>query len=194
MFFNQFSPQFRGIQMIGRGFLQVVLAAIILGAALPAAAEIRFSDGWWRTELNGAAGLHAGNDRKDDVLITGSVEYEFPVHAHATNALRLMPLFVYDQDEGDTVWGGGIGVVARFFWRADAYRGWFGEIEANAIGHENKITGNSSNFNFLTGAGLGYKFSGGWHAIVKVQHISNAGLGDENSGANLAGAALGYSF
>ena len=177
----------------------------LLGMGGSALAEMRFDEGRWRIELNGAAGIHSGpNDRKGDFLLTGAVEYEFPATQKCTLGLRLLPLFVYSQDrpdrdwderfyDGATLWGGGVGIAGRLYTKEN-YQGLFFEIEANALAHDNKITGNSANVNFVTGAGIGYKFNDHWHAVMKYGHISNAGFGADNSGANIVGIGFGYTF
>lgn len=176
-------------------------------AMMPVEAESQFAAGHWRLELSGLAGLNTGgNDCSNDFLTTGTVEYEFPVSGRCTLGLRLMPLFLYTQDlpesdvfsplryDDSTVIGGGGGLALRLYQVKSEYRGLFVEAQANALGHEGRLNKNSSNLNFLTGLGVGYKFENAWHALVKFEHISNADLGDENSGANLLGVGIGYSF
>lgn len=190
--------------------LTVCVLVLILDLLAPAAqAEARFQDGWWRVDLYGAGGIESGSaDRRGELMLNGSVEYEFPIAQRTTLGLRMLPLFVYDQDDDyksflgikydreddDTVWGGGGGLAFRFYSRKGEYRGFFGEIEAMVLGHSNEFQGNSSNVNFQTGAGLGYKFENNLSMVVKFNHISNAGLGDENQGVNTVGLGLGYSF
>ena len=182
----------------------------LLALSWSAHGEIPWQEGKWRLELSGFSGVHSGStDRSGDLLITTSVDYELPVATHATLSLRLMPLWVYEQHVDDekqwrfarrgswsheTVIGMGFGLAARWYSVAEEYRGWFGEIQANALGHDAKIDGNSANLNFLTGIGAGYKFKNNWHAILKYEHISNAGLGAHNRGANGIGIGVGYTF
>ncbi|MBI3119935.1 MAG: acyloxyacyl hydrolase, partial [Candidatus Hydrogenedentes bacterium] len=33
-----------------------------------------------------------------------------------------------------------------------------------------------------------------WHATLRVHHLSNAGLSDDNAGANTVNLAVGYRF
>jgi len=71
----------------------------------------------------------------------------------------------------------------------------FVEGGATVLGQSDELEGNSSNVNFLTNFGVGYKWDGtGWHVVAKVQHISNAGLAEHNAGANAVGVGAGYSF
>ncbi len=186
-----------------------ILALAFLALSTSAWAELDFDAGKWRLELSGMGGVHSGStDRSGDTLITGTLDYEFPASGHTTLGLRLMPLLVYGQDgaeqcwlddedyddyAGSTVWGAGLGLTGRVYAKRD-YRGLFVEGQANVLVHDDKIVGNSASVNFLTGVGLGYKFKCDWHLVVKYEHISNAGLGDENAGANLVGFGVGYTF
>lgn len=150
-------------------------------------------EGMWRGELSLSGGIHSGRrDRTGDVLFTSLIEYEVPVHAHATLGLRLLPLFVYDGPE--TVWGGGIGLSARLYNERDSYQGLFAEGFSHITIHRNRFDGNSSNFNFLIGGGVGYQFANDWHATVRFDHFSNGGIGSRNAGVNTIGVGLGYRF
>lgn len=179
-----------------------------------AAAELQFDEGHWRLELSAGLGIHSGSqDRTGDVLVTGTVEYEFPATQRTTLGLRLLPLLVYVQDDsnrrdwldweewdeprigdGDTVFGAGAGLSYRIYTQKQTYRGLFFEVSGVALGHVNKINGNDSNFNFLTGGGVGYKFKNDFHTILKYEHISSAGIGSPNRGVNTVGLGFGYSF
>lgn len=179
---------------------------------MPAMAGIDMKEGMWRLELNNDFGVHQGSrSRKGDYSVNAVVEYEIPATSRATLGLRVMPLFVYDQNNSDgyryfkgifddnhrddpTVWGGGIGLNTRIYQVKDEYRGWFGEASVSALIHDNKFEGNSSNLNFVTGLGVGYQFKSDWHIQVHYQHISNGSLGEQNSGANALGFGIGYRF
>ena len=191
-------------------FAQILMAAcVVTGVAAPAGAELDFDAGQWRLELSGLSGVHSGStDRSGDLLITGTVDYEFPATEHTTLGLRLMPLLVYGQDTpndrwceeddtdayaGDTVWGAGFGLTGRVYVKRE-YRGLFFEGQANMLLHAEKVVGNSANVNFLTGVGVGYKFKCDWHVVMKYEHISNANLGEDNDGANVLGLGVGYTF
>lgn len=194
---------------MGRQASMGALAVVALVMALPAWGELDFEAGKWRLELSGLSGVHSGStDRSGDLLVTGTVDYEFPATEHTTLGLRLMPLFLYGQDapddccwdddndneyDGGTVWGAGVGLTGRLYVKGD-YRGLFFEGQANVVVHDEKVVGNSANVNFLTGVGMGYKFQCDWHVVVKYEHISNADLGDENDGANVLGLGVGYTF
>jgi hypothetical protein len=195
-------------------FLYSTLAAcvVLLGCCLPASAGLNMDEGLWRVELNNDFGVHQGSrDRSGDYSVNAVVEYEIPATPRATLGLRMLPLFVYDQNGGDdyrsfrrifqeegegggTVWGGGFGIGGRVYQVKDEYRGWYGEATVSTLFHAEKFNGNSSNLNFVTGLGVGYQFKSDWHVQVHYQHISNGSLGDENSGANALGFGIGYRF
>lgn len=153
----------------------------------------KWDEGMWRVELAVSGGIHSGTkSRSGDVLYTSFIEYEVPVLPRATLGLRLLPMFIYDSPTN--VWGGGVGLSARFYEHKDIYEGLYVETWGHAIYHEHRISGNSSNFNFLIGAGLGYQFPNNWHAIIRYDHISNAGIGNRNAGVNAIGLGIGYRF
>lgn len=191
----------------------IVAAAAVLFSGT-AVAELQFDEGNWRVELSTGLGIHSGSqDRSGDVLVTGTVEYEFPATQRTTLGLRLLPLLFYVQDDnnhrdwlngddwdephvgdGDTVFGAGAGLSFRVYAKPQTYRGLFFEVAGVAFGHTEKFNGNDSNFNFLTGGGIGYKFKNDFHTILKYEHISNAGIGSPNRGVNTIGLGFGYSF
>ncbi len=174
----------------------LILCGFVL-ASIPAAAELQWRDGRWQLELSGAAGIDSGSsDRSGDYMLKAMVEYEVPFASHLSLGLRALPLFVYEQDERgeDTVWGGGAGLGLRLYSVADEYRGWFAEANVHALAHKHRFADNSSNINFLTGLGVGYKCKAGWHSVLRWEHISNAGLADDNSGVNVLSLGIGYAF
>ncbi|MBX3178927.1 MAG: acyloxyacyl hydrolase [Candidatus Hydrogenedentes bacterium] len=200
-------------------FLKCVNATSLAAAFFLAAwcqtaqAGLDFDAGRWRLELNNDFGVHQGSrDRSGDYSLNVVAEYEVPATSRTTLGLRLLPLFVYTQDEhrdrdlfqrwfgdndhedGDTVWGGGIGLSGRIYQVKDEYRGWFAEAGITALVHAGKFNGNNSNLNFLSNIGVGYAFKSDWHVQVHYQHISNASLGSHNSGANALGIGVGFKF
>lgn len=196
----------------GSRFLVIFTLALAILGTYRAQAEMQFAEGRWRLEVSGGTGIESGLEpRSNDLLLQGSVEYEIPATKRVTLGLRLLP-FLYDQkddserplskwlrdgdrpEDGDTVAGGGFGITTRIYSRAKEYRGVYLEIAAAVIGHKGQIDGNSSNINFLSGAGVGYQFKNDWHAIVKYEHISNAGLGEHNRGTNTVSLGVGFSF
>lgn len=175
-----------------------VIAVALLATFLwtpSAQAEFRFKDGMWRFEIAAGAGYDSGKrDREGDFQLVGEIEYEIPATERITLGLRALPLIVYTQDDKneDTLWGAGVGIALRYYQVPSEYRGWFGELEGAAFGHSGKLEGNSSNFNFLIGAGVGYQFKNSWHTTVKIRHISNASTSSSNAGANTINLGVGY--
>lgn len=154
------------------------------------------SSGRWRAELSTAFGFDSGkNDRSGDVVVNGSIEYEWSVFARGTLGLRAYPLFLYSQNDPDeTLAGAGLGVTGRVYQRAGERTGFFLEAGAGGLVHSNEIEGNGSNINFLLEAGVGYQFRNDWHVALQVQHISNSSLDENNAGANSVGVAVGFTF
>jgi len=190
-------------------------ACAVLLAMAPQAAQAesgsRFQDGAWRAELTTSFGVHSGSqDRDGDLMFVGTLEYEIPTTPRTTLGLRLMPLLVYVQDndnpwrlrnwrerpsgDGSTVFGGGGGLSFRVYPKPEAYQGLFFEVSSVVFGHKERFNGNNSNVNFLSAGGVGYKFRNNIHAVLKYEHISNAGLGKQNRGVNTLGIGLGYTF
>ena len=178
---------------------KICVCLFIVGvlSALPARAELQWREGRWQLELAGSTGVDSGGEKRTgDYMFKAMLEYEVPFSSHLTLGLRTLPLFVYEQEERgeDTVWGGGVGLGLRLYSVADECRGWFAEAGAHALGHKHRFAGNSSNINFLTGLGVGYKCKEGWHSVLRWEHISNANLGDHNSGVNVLSLGIGYAF
>ena len=175
----------------------LVTGGIVFGIAPSAEAGERFRDGNWRLELSNTAGFSSRTrDRRGDLLTNFIVEYEVPLSGRFTVGLRLLPFFLYSQGSSNdsSFYGAGFGVVPRVYQVKDEDRGFFAEVGGHVIFHKNKLRGNSGGANFLTGVGVGYKFKSDWHAVVKIEHISNSGLAQSNSGANLLGLGVGHTF
>lgn len=148
-------------------------------------------------ELSGGPDIElGGTDRSGDFLLKSIVEFEKPVGSHFSLGLRLLPLFLYEQKNrgDDTVWGGGLGFGVRFYFEKESYRGFYLEANTHAIGHKGRIEGNSSNLNFLSAFGVGYGFQNGLHTVLRYEHISNAGLGRRNRGADVITLGVGFRF
>ncbi len=161
-----------------------------------ARADLDFSDGAWRLELRTMGGIHQGaRDRSGDTVTVLGIDYEVPATRHGTLGLRLLPIFAYDPtEEGDPIFGAGLGLSARLYARGESYRGFFAEAECNTLFHRERIPANSSNMNFLLGFGAGYQFDGHLGVILRYQHISNGSLGHRNAGANAVGLGLSFRF
>lgn len=184
-------------------------------SAVPAHA-VSWDEGNWRLEVAAGPGIEGGSlDRSNDIFASVMLDREMPMSKRTTLSLRLMPLFVYAQDEkddndrlwhrihdhfhgpeydADTVVGAGAGGGVRVYAKADTYEGLFLEASLMAAPHAGLIDGNSVNIDFLSGFGVGYKFSNRWHTVLKVEHMSNANFGDDNKGTNTLRLSVGYSF
>jgi hypothetical protein len=165
----------------------IILASTIL-LLCGAAAAGGFHDGRWRLDLSPQA---AFNSEADAVLI-GSLEYEFPAYPHGTLGLRLIPLFIGWDD--NTIFGAGVGIATRVYANKEKLNGLYGELALSSILQSECFCNNDSRVNFISEAGVGYKFTNDWHAGLKIQHLSNAGLCDDNGGLNTFGISAGYTF
>ena len=172
------------------GMIGCIALACCMACVPPAYGEVQFGEGSWRLELSGLQMLEAEDG---DQYFSGSVEYEFPVTAHAKLGLRMLPLFLCHVPE--PMYGAGAGLVGRLYQNANDYDGLFGEVGATALWHSRDFDRNNSRVNFVTEAGIGYKFPDTpWHVTLKYEHISNGGIGGKNSGINAVGLAVGYTF
>jgi hypothetical protein len=61
-----------------------------------------------------------------------------------------------------------------------------------AVGRSRSAVGCS--WNFYEAASVGYRLTATWSILATVEHISNAGLCDQNRGVTNLGARIGYSF
>lgn len=150
-----------------------------------------------RVELTTTTAYHSGHhSRTGDFGLRTNVDYEIPVLKYMTVAPRIIPLMYYNENgDGDsTLFAFGIGVVLRGYSNGEGQRGWFGEAGLHVLGQTGKFEGNTGSFNFMEEIGVGYMFESGWHAALKVSHVSNAGYADHNSGINNVGLGIGFSF
>ena len=180
---------------LGGGFVVAAAVAVLCVAWAPAAQarDVRFSEGHWRQELTLANGLHAGKrNRESDRFISLAFEYEAPYRKRATLDFRIYPGLVYFENGESTLYVGGIGIGTRLYQKTEL-KGWYGEILGGVLLMSGEWRGNGSNVNFLSEAGLGYQFDR-WHVVLKVQHISNAGISSDNDGVNAVGVGFGYNF
>ena len=180
--------------------LVVVLASMAYSAHAENPFTSHFTDGNWRAELTITDGVYSGKiDRHGDLLVAGSVEYEWPVFARAVLGLKAYPLFLYlqetnDEGESDTIHGAAVGLSSRFFLKEEERKGFYGELGASLVWHSRYLEGNTSRLNFMTEMGVGYEFHNDWHVAIKWEHISNSGMTSRNAGANGIGLSFGYSF
>lgn len=184
-------------------FPRLIFVLLFLTYLFPAvhAQDLRLSEGWWRVELQGAGGTFSGvDDRDGDFYFTGNVEYEFPAWPHVTFGLRLTPLLVYFEDEGEdgdshAIYGTAAGISARYYFEQSSYRKWYAEGAFAPLWHSRRFEGNSSKVNTWSELGFGYRFPDTpWSMALKFSHISNANLSHDNSAVNAFLLAIGYSF
>ncbi len=170
----------------------VVVALVLLAVSAEAQTESR--EGNWRLELSGLHIFQSTSGRYDgDLYFTGTVEYEVPVGSRGKLGLRLLPLFV--KPGTDAMYAGGAGLAGRIYQHKGTCDGFFAEIGVSALYQSRELKDNSSRVNFLSEAGVGYKFpDSGVHVSLKIQHLSNASLGEHNAGINGVGLATGVSF
>jgi hypothetical protein len=157
------------------------------------ARPIEVDAGHWRLELQGVDVIDpSGSD--GDFYVSGSVEYEMPTALdHLNFGLRAYPLFVYGGD--DNTYAVAAGFTLRCYQHAVTRDGFYAEIGSGPIWLSRELEGNSSRVNFLSELGLGYKFPDKpWSLSLKYQHISNAGLSDNNKGVNAISFGVGYTF
>lgn len=183
-------------------FLVRFLACAALATTFSAQAlDVDFDQGRWKLELSGFGGVYSGKvDRDDDAYLSGTIDYEVPAFDRMSLSLRLRPLFVYFQDEderdnSDTIWGAGVSLAARIYQDQSTMTGWFGEVGAGLVWHSGYFEGNSSRVNFIPEAAVGYQFrESPWSLALRVQHLSNGGMGNDNAGVNSVGLAVGFRF
>ncbi|MBI5091688.1 MAG: acyloxyacyl hydrolase [Candidatus Hydrogenedentes bacterium] len=174
----------------------VVLVTTVAAVAVSAHADDgESSSGRWRLELQGMkAFTEDHSDRNGPAYYAASAEYEWPMLKRCTLGLRLYPLFVYPGHDS-TNYGAGAGVAGRIYQNADVRDGLFVEGGVSALVTGQEFERDNSKLNFLSELGVGYQFPrNNWHIAVKLEHISNAGLGPDNRGINAVGLGLGYTF
>ncbi len=187
---------------LGLGPVMVLMGANLFGWSGPAGAQaFHFEQARWRLELQGVGGSYSGKvDRDGDYYFTGSVEYECPAYQRSTFGLRLYPLLVYREDQGEhgeehTIFGTALGVTHRIYQYAEDREGLFLELSSSVLWQSREFEGNNARLNFLSEVGIGYRFpESPWHGALKWSHISNAGTCRSNAAVNGLVCAVGYSF
>jgi len=193
--------------MSSRLFIYSIAAALTLSAThISRAADDRWSfdrdspKGRWRTDITSSTGTIANQcpDREEDYFVLGSVEYEWPICSLTTCSLRGSPLFLYnlhgkDNYDSTHIYGAAFGLALRLYEKKDL-TGLFAEVGSSPLWHSDYFLGNSSKLNFITDVGVGYEFKNHISVAAKYFHISNAGLGEHNSGLDAIGISLAYAF
>jgi hypothetical protein len=181
-------------------FLVTAFLCAAFFSAEAQAGKILIKDGHWRLELQGMIGTNGGKgDHADDMYVVGQVEYEVPAFRRSAFGLKIIPLFLFDQDdqdtgEKDTIVGGGIGVAYRIYQHAESRDGFYLEGSISVLFHSPRFEDNTGDINFLSEVGLGYKFENAWHVAVKWEHISNGSTSRKNAGVNSVGLGVGKTF
>ena len=91
-----------------------------------------------------------------------------------------------------------IGLTPVLRYQAHERDGWYGELGIGCRLMSSLYNNNrkrlSTPFEFGDHLGAGYVFSNGWEAGLKLQHFSNGGIKQPNSGVNFAVLKLGKAF
>ncbi len=91
-----------------------------------------------------------------------------------------------------------LGLTPVFRLQADNLKGWYAEggigIHVLSNKYDNDGTNLSTSFQFGDHLGVGYVFTSGWDASLKVQHFSNGGIKRPNDGANFLVLKIGRRF
>lgn len=168
---------------------RLAIALVLVGATATAwAGELR---------LEGSAMRLFNTDSKKlgDAYYSGVLEYEFGVLPALKLGLRVQPLFLYPtKDDKWPMYGCGVGLAGRLYTHPADYKGLFVEASVSPLWHSDTFVHSSSRLDFLSEAGIGYKFDCNLHLTLKVEHISNGGLYDKSAGVNGVGLGLGFSF
>ena len=193
------SSKFLEGKTMKKAWVILVLTTVIFACDMflpqsAAAKGFQFEDARWRVELNAVTGTYSGKtDRKGDFLATGYIEYECPVLRRSTFGFKFYPLFIYSEPK--TIYGAGVGISARVYKNAKDRTGLFGEVSGSVFLQSNEFRDNTSNVNYMSEVGVGYKFvNNPWHVSAKFIHVSNGGMGARNAGINGFSAGFGYTF
>ena len=169
--------------------------AMVCAFSLPAVAEAAAARGRLRLDVSMMHGMDSGRtDRTEDAAVVGSVGRERRVLSRGAVTGVLIPLFTYEDRAPDRRFGAGAGVAVRAYARADVRRGPFGEVGLAAVWMERRLIDDGSFLDFQSHAAVGFAAANGSHFAVRIQHLSNASTRRPNSGANLLGVAVGFTF
>lgn len=160
------------------------------------AGPLYFEDGRWKIEVAGYGTVSASDrSHRDEFYGTLALEYEVPMFQRATMGLRAMPLFLYDEGgDAGLIYGVGGGLAFRYYLRGETRSGPFAEVGSTLMWHHKEFTDSDGRLDFLSFAGLGYRWDAGVQVSLRYEHISNGGLFKENVNINAVGLAIGYTF
>ncbi len=157
----------------------------------------RWEQAWFRLEGNALTPWHAGStERRGDVGLRLTLDYEVPVFKHLTVSPRAIPLMYWEEnnDGNNHIVAAGLGFSLRGYFKKHEYRGFYAELAGMGIFQSDTFEDNNGWFNFMEEIGVGYVFKSDWSASAKVGHISNAELFEDNAGVNFFALGVGYSF
>jgi lipid A 3-O-deacylase len=194
----------RGKALGGAVFATLVgAAAVLAGTAVTAAAQSPDGVASFFAISEVRAGVLATNlenskEDKADYLINGEILFGQPV-ARSSNSVwenflrpRVHVGFnVTPEDDGVNQ------LYAGLTWEYRLTNWAFIETSFGGAVHDGSTAGNDTNsygcvLNFHESAGVGFDLNERWRLLVSVDHMSNAGLCDQNQGLTNAGVRLGY--
>jgi hypothetical protein len=178
-------------------------AAVLAGTAVTAAAQPpeELAPFFAITEVRaGAFATNLENSKEDkaDYLINGEILFSQPARRYSNSFwdvfLRPRPhigFSVTPQDDGVNQ------LYAGLTWEYRLTNWAFLESSFGGAVHDGSTAGNDTNsygctLNFRESASVGFDLSERWRLLVTVDHMSNAGLCDQNQGLTNAGVRLGY--
>lgn len=196
-------PHARGATSGWVAFAQSIgVVAFLTLSALPAAAQPpeELAPFFAITEVRlcaFAANLEDGASEEADVLINGELLFGRPERYYSERVwdifLRPRPHigFSVTPDDGTNM------AYAGLTWEIPLNNWAFIEASFGGAVHDGPTDGNDPNsygcsVNFRESASLGFNLSERLRLLVTVDHMSNAGLCDQNQGLTNAGVRLGY--
>jgi len=141
-----------------------------------------------------------GGNEDGSVDIMGEIVFAKPWRHENPLVDMLLPTFnagVSANTGGKTSY-----VFAGLNWHADITDALFIEVDFGGAVHNGKVGDVVPNGRdalgcrvlFREAASIGYRFAPNWSVLATVEHLSNAGLCDDNRGLTNVGAKLSYHF
>jgi hypothetical protein len=91
-----------------------------------------------------------------------------------------------------------LGLVPSFRWIGVDNTGWWGDVGIGLHGFTKRYDNNghilSTNLQFASHLGLGYRFGDDFELGAKIEHFSNGGIKQPNDGINFFGVQFGHRF
>ncbi|MCX8064827.1 MAG: acyloxyacyl hydrolase [Candidatus Hydrogenedentes bacterium] len=151
----------------------------------------------FRPRLEVSVGSRIGHkpDESDGYLSSIILDFSNKISKHSEISIRTIPLFTYIQgSELDNVYGIGIGCAYRAFLKESFVKTPYIEFHEVFCIHENYFEDNNSNVNFNTAISIGYQFNHNLDISLRLSHISNANLKENNDSTNILSFSTGYRF